>query len=525
MRVSFFHSLPARLAGLILLLSGLTLVVLTELNRRAVERLLIDQAELQAAGATTAMVDGLDAVISSVERMARFVARDLEGRALTSSAAEKIARDVVVDNPNVYGFGIAFESAALPTADARLGIYVHRSNTPTGFVTRDLAAPDQTYWTRDWYREVLTRAQPVWSEPFFDSGGTDRNAVRVAIPIFRTVNDEREPIGAVTAVIDLDWLRRLANVNEFSDTSFTIIFSRSGRLLVHPKPNYVIAETIETLAEKTNTPELPVIRQNILTKRQGTVRYTESFPTRRVHANYKPAKVSGWGVIVGFDEAEFLKPQRAFRSITAAFLGALLAVLTGIVILVTYYALRPLGQLSVASGEIARQNLDCEIPAPARDDEVGRLTQAFRAMRDALKVQRRERRWADQTLQHQLRYNQVIIDTIGEMVLVMTKVLNISRVNPALLRASGYTEAEVIKAPLARLVRLTPGGGDHVPEKLEPLSLAIKEERSVQDLPAFLVGKNGATVPVLLALVPMRDGNQVIGCVITLRVSPLANAT
>ncbi len=520
MRVSFLHSLPVRLAGLILLLSGLTLLILTEINRRAVERLLLDQAELQAANATIATVDNLDTVIGAVERIARFVARDLEERTLTSEAAEKIARNVVADNPNIAGFGLAFESRALPTADARLGVYVHRSNAPSGFVTRDLTAADQTYWTRDWYREVLTRALPVWSEPFFDQGGTDRNAVRVTIPILRTVNDEREAVGAVTAVLDLDWLRRLANVSEFSDTSFTIIFSRSGRLIVHPKPNYVIAETVETLAEKTNTPELVTIRQSVLGKRQGSLRYTESLPTRRVHVNYKAAKTSGWGVIVGYDEAEFLKAQSSFRRITALFLGALLVVLGGIVILVTHYALRPLGQLSTAAGEIARKNLDCQIPEPKRDDEVGRLTKAFREMRDALQDQHRERRWADQSLQHQLRYNQLIIDTIDEQVLVLTKMLNISRVNPAVLRASGYTEAEIIKTPLARLVRLAPGADGKVPEKLTPLTAALKAERSLQTVPAILVRKDGAEVPALLSLVPMRDANQVIGCVVTLRVAP-----
>jgi PAS domain S-box-containing protein len=502
-----------------LLLSGATLLILTEMNRRAVERLLLDQAELQAAGATTAIVDGLDGVVSSVERITRFIARDLEGRTLTADAAEKISRDVVVDNPNIYAFGIALESRVLPAANPRLGVYVHRSDVPGGLVTRDLAAPDQEYWTRDWYRDALERGSLVWSEPFFDRGGTDRNAVRVTMPILRTVNEERESIGAVTAVIDLDWLRRLANVNEFSDTSFTIIFSRSGRLIVHPKPNYVIAETIETLAEKTNTPELATIRQNVVGRRQGAIRYTESLPTRRVHANYKPAKTSGWGVIVGYDEAEFLQTQQAFRSLAAIFLGATLLGLGAIVILVTYTALRPLGPLSAAAGEIARENLECEIPATRRDDEVGRLTQSFRSMRNALQLQRRERRWADQSLQHQLRYNKLIIDSIDELVFVLTKVLNVSRVNPAVLRGGGYTEAEVVKAPLARFVRLAPNTDGQVLAKLEPLLAALKEERTLRDLPARLVRKDGTELPALLSLVPMRDGNQVIGCVITLRLN------
>jgi sigma-B regulation protein RsbU (phosphoserine phosphatase) len=517
MRVSFLRSLPVRLAGLILLLSGLTLLALSELNRRAVERLLLEQAEIQAATATTAVVDGLDAVIGSVERLARFVAKDLEGRTLSAAEAEKLARDVLLDSAHIHGCSIAFEPRG--PAAARLGVAVHRTNSPSRFVTRDLAAPDQTFWTRDWYREALERGQAVWGEPFFDQGGSERNVVRIAVPFFRADNDDRVPAGVVAAVIELDWLRRLANVNEFSDTSYTIIFSRSGRLIIHPKANYVIAETVETLAAKNNTPELATIRQNILAKRQGSLRYPETLPARRVHVNYKPTKIAGWGVIVGYDEAEFLKTQRAFRGITAAFLGSLLAVLAGIVILVTRFALRPLGELAVAADEIARKNLDCAIAPPKRDDEVGRLTASFRSMRDALKAQHLERRWAGQSIEHQLRYNQLIIDSVGELVFVLTKALNISRINPAVLRTTGQTEVELIKSPLARLVQLAPGPGGVAMPTPETLAAALKEGRSLHDLPATVATKGGAPLTALLTLVPLRDDNRVVGGVVTLRLA------
>lgn len=525
MRVPFFRSLPVRLAGMLLLLSGLALLILTELNRRAVERLLLDQAEVQAVTATAAIVDGLDAVIGSVERITRFVARDLEGRVPTAADLEKIARNVVVDSPQIYGCSIAFEPRVVNPATEHAGVNVHRSNVAARFATRDLTAPDQEYWTRDWYREVIDRGQVVWSEPFFDRGGTDRNVVRVSAPIYRAIGDDRVPAGVVSAIIELDWLRRLANVNEFSDTSYTIIFSRSGRLIIHPKPNYVIAETVETLAEKNNTPELATIRQNILAKRQGTLRYAEPAPARRVHVNYKPTKVAGWGVIVGYDEAEFLKTQRAFRGITAAFIASLLALLAGIVILVTRFALRPLGELAVAADEIARQNLDCKIAPPRRDDEIGRLTGSFRGMRDALKAQHLERRWAAQSLEHQLRYNQLIIDSIGEMVLVLTKALNISRVNPALLRQTGFAEGELIRVPLGRLVRLIPRNDEAATAPLAALATALKEGRDLHDLPAGVVAKDGREIAVVLALVSLRDANRVVGAVVTLRTVPPAVAT
>jgi len=512
MREIFLHRLPVRLAGLILLLSGATLLVLTEINRRAVERILIEQAEVQAAGATNAVTEGLDGVAGGAERMARYVARELAGRVPGREEAERIAARVVADNPNVHGFALAFEPGAGAGAPARLGVAVHRSRRVEQTDTFDLTAPEQTYWTRDWYREVIDKGHVVWSEPYFDRGGSERNAVRVAVPVFRHETDDRTPIGAVAAVIDLDWLRRLANVNEFSDTSFTVIFSRSGRLILHPKATYVIAETIETLAEKTNTPELAAIRQAVLARRQGATAYTEPLPRRRVHVNYKPAKTAGWGVIVGYDEAEFLKSQTRYRRITAVFIVSLLAVLSGIVIWVVHTALRPLAALAGAADEIAKKNLDCAVPEPARPDEVGRLTAAFRNMRDALRHQSLERRWAAQAVEHQNRYNQLIIDSIREQVFVLTKALNISRVNPAVLQATGLAEADLVKAPFARQVRLAEGG-----DIAAVLGTALKENRPLRDLAATLRGKNGTEQPAWLSLVPLCDGGRVVGGVVTLR--------
>ncbi|MES1166587.1 MAG: cache domain-containing protein [Pseudomonadota bacterium] len=509
---SFLHSLAVRLAGLILVLSGLTLLVLTEINRRAVERILQDQAEVQAMQSTAAVVDGLDAVTGAAERLVRSVARDLGGRSLTSAELVRVANNMMLDQTSIYGFSIAFEPRALDGTTEHAGAYVHRSRVANRLVTRDLTAPDQAYWNRDWYREVIDKAQPVWGEPFFDQGGTDRNVVRIAVPIFRAGDDQHQPIGAVAAVVELDWLRRLANTNEFSDTSYAIIFTRSGKLVIHPNPDYVIAETIESLAEKENAPELVTIRQSVLGRRMGALTYTDAIRQRRVHVDYRPTKVAGWGVIVGYDEAEFLKNQRAFRNIAATYLGATLLLLAGIVIGVTRHALRPLGPLAGAADEIARRNLDCAVPEVVREDEIGHLTRSFRAMRDALKAQHAERRWASQSLEHQLKYNHLIIDSIGELVFVLTKALNISRINPAVTRQAGYKLADVIRGPLSRVVSLEPAAEtDHA------MIDAVASGRGLQNRRAVLLGKDRTRLPALLTLVPLYDGNQVVGAVATLR--------
>jgi nitrogen fixation/metabolism regulation signal transduction histidine kinase len=234
--------------------------------------------------------------------------------------------------------------------------------------------------------------------------------------------------------------------------------------------------------------------------------------------NYKPTKVAGWGVVVGYDEAEFLKNQQAFRGIALLFLGATLLILAGIVITVTRYALRPLGQLAAAADEIAQRNLDCKIPEPSRNDEIGLLTRSFQSMREALKEQLLERRWASQSLEHQLKYNNLIIDSMGELVFVLTKTLNISRINPAVSKYAGYAPADVIRLPLCRVVTLVKSEGSDAAESTSAMVAALKAGQSMYDMPAIITAKNGEEIGARLTLVSLQDGNAVVGAVVTLRV-------
>lgn len=509
MRVRFFQSLPVRLAGLILLLSGAALLVLTELNRRAVERILQDQAEVQAVLATSAVTHGLDAVLGATEQIARLTARELQGPAPAPADLARDARNAVLASPDVFGVSIALEPAA---GAPHAGVYVHRSAAPGGLVTRDLTTAADAYWQRDWYRAAVAQARLVWGEPYYDPRDAEGNVVRVSVPFYHATGDEH-PAGVVSAVVALDWLRRLANTNEFSDRSHVIVFSRSGRIVLHPNPRYAIAETMATLAAKTGSPELAEIRQRVLARRQGALTYRDGVTGRRIHANYQPARLAGWGVVVSYDEAEFAQNQRRFRGLAAGYLGATLLVLGGIVIGVTRAALRPVGALAAATGEIARGNLDCALPAPRRADEVGRLAAAFRGMRDALKAQSLERRWAALALEQQLKHNELIIDSIGELVFVLTRAMSISRLNPAVTRTTGYAAEELVQLPLGRVVQLDPPAGSG----LEALEAAMREGRLLHDLPVRVVAKDQAAHPARLALAPLLDHQRIVGAVVTLR--------
>lgn len=168
-----------------------------------------------------------------------------------------------------------------------------------------------------------------------------------------------------------------------------------------------------------------------------------------------------------------------------------------------------------------------------RDDLAARR-QAARALEDAnaqleVKVQERtaelvktnlslkqenlERRWSYQALDHQLRYNQLIINSISELVFVISRALNVSRVNPAVVHQTSWEPRELIAQSVERILQLPP---DPLSTQ-NPLAAAMRDGRELQDRPARLLSRSGASIPVRFSLIPLHDQDKVVGGVLTVR--------
>ena len=136
----------------------------------------------------------------------------------------------------------------------------------------------------------------------------------------------------------------------------------------------------------------------------------------------------------------------------------------------------------------------------------------------SLKAENLERRWTIQAMEHQLRYGQLIIDCISDLIFVLTKAQNITRINPAVVHLTGWEATELISQPFARVVRFAPEAADT--PKYAPIAQALKEGRDLRDWPAFVVHKDGRTIPVQFNLFPLRDGDKVVAGVVTLKPAP-----
>jgi PAS domain-containing protein len=133
-----------------------------------------------------------------------------------------------------------------------------------------------------------------------------------------------------------------------------------------------------------------------------------------------------------------------------------------------------------------------------------------------LSAENLERRWTNQGLEHQLRYNHLIINSISDLVLVLTKAMNISRVNPAVVRVTGREPQELVNLPLSGFARLLDSG---FAPMLDPLLQAMTDGRDLRDQTAVITDKLGREITARLALFPLRDADKIVGAVVIIQVA------
>ena len=151
------------------------------------------------------------------------------------------------------------------------------------------------------------------------------------------------------------------------------------------------------------------------------------------------------------------------------------------------------------------------------EDKVRQRTAEISAVNAQLVAQNLEERWSKQAVEHQNRYNLLIIDSIADAVFVVTKLMNISRMNPAAVHLTGFEPVDLVDRPLARVAQLA----DHDPARttFDPLARTLVDGHELRAQAAYIITKTGARVAVQLSVFPLRDRDKVVGGVVILKAS------
>lgn len=139
-------------------------------------------------------------------------------------------------------------------------------------------------------------------------------------------------------------------------------------------------------------------------------------------------------------------------------------------------------------------------------------TRDLRRANEQLQDDLLEQAWASQALEHQLSYNQLIINSVREAVFVVTRALHITRANPTVQHLTDRPLEDIINRPLEQIIQLPGEGPGHAINA--QLLRAINDGQDLRHQPATLISRTGQAFAVIVSLFPLRDSGKVVGAVI-----------
>ncbi|MFW6325378.1 MAG: SpoIIE family protein phosphatase [Desulfovermiculus sp.] len=337
-----------------------------------------------AASLTQALVNRLETRLKVVEQVPGYLALRLEKDNPSTATVISMVRDLVANNPDIFGSTAAFEPYTIDL-DARYFAPYFFTNTSGGLEYSNLGRKEYDYFHRDWYAIPQHLQRAVWSEPYYDEGGGNIVMSTYSVPFYRHLGQERSFSGVVTADICLDSLVQHILDVALYDSGYAFLISSQGTFVAHPAKDWIMRKSIFSLAEEMDMPDLRRVGRSMIKGEEGFAEFTSPHTGQDSLLYYAPVTTNGWAVGVMIPKQE-MYADISFLNQTVLLIGIVgFSILFLVVVGISRSITRPLHSLVASTREIAKGNLDVNPPQVRVNDEVGQLTKSVDSMRLALK--------------------------------------------------------------------------------------------------------------------------------------------
>ena len=316
----------------------------------------------------------IDAVARAVEKVAESAAFKLQGHKTTNEQTRDFLTNIIYTSNEV--FGSAF---ALPEENGFLPQYAYRNDGKV--TTKEL---DSTYVLQDWYTLPKELKRPIWSEPYFDEFGGEILMSTYSFPIIDK-NQGGNFSGLITCDISLEWLNSIVSELHIGQSGYAFIISANGTFISSLNKEFIMNETIFSIAEAANDKGLRELGRQMIHKQSGFVPFRNLKTGQPEWLAYDPVGTSGWSLGIAFSEAELMARvwELSKVEILIGVIGFVLLFI--VIILIARSITKPIRQLDDSVKKLAKQGLDTVLPVIKGKDEVARLSSSFVTMQKELK--------------------------------------------------------------------------------------------------------------------------------------------
>jgi len=374
------HSLSARLSIWVVLFTALIFIAALSyiymMSRQAVEREAVNRAT-QVLNNTTLRVNAiLDDVEIAANNLDWLVFRELDH----SEAMFDLSRNVLLNNPDLYGCSISFEPGFFKERGRYFSAYAYREDGSV--LVEQEGSDDYQYFYMDWYLLPKLLNQPCWTEPYIDVDVNDGTASVVTSFCKPLTTADGTYAGSLSVDITLTWLSEMLSGVKPYKNAYSVMIGRGGAYLVHPDTTKLLTQTIftETLA----TPDKAVSELGHAMQNGESGMRQMRIDGERTYVFFQPVKQTGWSVALICPEREIFVEFNRFQRIIRAIVLLGLLLMLFVCHLVVSRELDPLRRLARQADLIATGHFDEVLPVSGREDEIGQLTHSFSDMQTSL---------------------------------------------------------------------------------------------------------------------------------------------
>lgn len=377
-------SLAWKLIILILSSTAVIFVAAFTYNYHFSNQTVLKNVEENARNLAYSTVYKIESVLQAVEKIPKNLASIIENYPYEREDLLRLAYSTVSTNPEIFGSAVAFEPYAFNSDTYYFSPYCYKEKGQTLLTV--LGSDTYNYFHLDWYQIPKELKRPIWTEPYYDEGGGDIITSTYSVPFYKEgKGDTRTFGGIVTADISLMWLTEIVSSVKIYQSGYAFLITQNGVIVTHPEEQLIMRESIFSIAEAKGDLRLRELGQAMIRGDEDFIPIKDFVSGKQSWMYYAPLPASDWTLGVIFPEAElFADLHRLSR--TVILIGVFgFAFLCLVIVTISGTITKPLRYLARTTSEIAKGNLDIELPEVAAKDEIGELTRSFRNMKVALK--------------------------------------------------------------------------------------------------------------------------------------------
>ena len=325
------------------------------------------EALLRADRAMDQTKDKIMEVVTETESALRNSARVVQWCLYAPDSLASVAIGLVNDNPTIVGCSVSL----VPGYNSKMPLFAPfaYADEDTGeLIVKSLATPEYDYPSREWFKKPLEMGEGHWSEPYYDTQGSERLVATYSIPI---ADKQGNNAAVLTADVALDWLyEQLGESEALYPHSFRTIISRNGTVMMCPVDSLVMRSNVYDFAEKLSDKEnYNKIADAMLSGESGMMQ-VKGLKGKNNYVYFSPIERTGWSMSTVIPENEI------FANLKKTSTWVTLLQILGIAMLLLILRTVAKNQIKFQAVEEKRQSMESELKI-GRDIQMSMVPKAF----------------------------------------------------------------------------------------------------------------------------------------------------